>query len=125
MHRGPKTVRERGARALQNLRMDFLMLLAGNRRVVLEVDGIQHSQWWHRARQREVRGDHGLASTEPPTGVADESRPAAPGPGDQMGRCGGMPWSREPPTVASAASVGKIFYQSQIAFNAMTSRHVV
>jgi very-short-patch-repair endonuclease len=42
VHWDPKTVRERGARALQNLRMDFLMLLPGNRRVVLEVDGIQH-----------------------------------------------------------------------------------
>ncbi|WP_329374793.1 hypothetical protein [Streptomyces sp. NBC_01483] len=29
-------------RALQNLRMDFLMLLPGNQRVVLEVDGMQH-----------------------------------------------------------------------------------
>ncbi|MFE7393215.1 hypothetical protein [Streptomyces sp. NPDC057582] len=34
--------RERGERAQQNLRMDFLMLLPGNRRVVLEVDGMQH-----------------------------------------------------------------------------------
>ncbi|CAL9673558.1 hypothetical protein SUDANB15_07591 (plasmid) [Streptomyces sp. enrichment culture] len=42
VHWDPKTIRERGARALQNLRMDFLMLLPGNRRVVLEVDGIQH-----------------------------------------------------------------------------------
>ncbi|WP_234329678.1 hypothetical protein [Streptomyces viridochromogenes] len=42
VHWDPKTVRERGARALQNLRMDFLMLLQGNRRVVLEVDGMQH-----------------------------------------------------------------------------------
>ncbi|MFF3566104.1 hypothetical protein ACFYXS_39380 [Streptomyces sp. NPDC002574] len=42
MHWGPKTVRERGHNALQNLRMDFLMLLPGSRRVVLEVDGSQH-----------------------------------------------------------------------------------
>ncbi|MFJ9729707.1 hypothetical protein ACIRP3_44050 [Streptomyces sp. NPDC101209] len=42
LHWDPKTVRERGAAALQNLRMDFLMLLPGNRRVVLEVDGMQH-----------------------------------------------------------------------------------
>ncbi|MFC9609072.1 hypothetical protein ACFTTN_37370 [Streptomyces niveus] len=42
MHWDPKTIRERGERAQQNLRMDFLMLLPGNRRVVLEVDGIQH-----------------------------------------------------------------------------------
>ncbi|WP_069764873.1 hypothetical protein [Streptomyces sp. LUP47B] len=42
VHWDPRTVRERGALALQNLRMDFLMLLPGNRRVVLEVDGMQH-----------------------------------------------------------------------------------
>ncbi|ALO91234.1 hypothetical protein SHL15_0017 [Streptomyces hygroscopicus subsp. limoneus] len=27
---------------MQNLRMDFLMLLPGSRRVILEVDGMQH-----------------------------------------------------------------------------------
>ncbi|WP_329235388.1 hypothetical protein [Streptomyces canus] len=42
VHWDPRTVRERGALALQNLRMDFLMLLPGTRRVVLEVDGMQH-----------------------------------------------------------------------------------
>ncbi|WP_326581590.1 hypothetical protein OIE69_44620 (plasmid) [Actinacidiphila glaucinigra] len=42
MHWDHKTVRERGENALQNLRMDFLMLLPGGRRVVLEVDGSQH-----------------------------------------------------------------------------------
>ncbi|MET8682205.1 hypothetical protein ABZW18_32690 [Streptomyces sp. NPDC004647] len=42
VHWDPKTVRERGVRALQNLRMDFLMLLPGSKRVVLEVDGMQH-----------------------------------------------------------------------------------
>ena len=42
MHWDHKTVRERGENALQNLRMDFLMLLPGDRRVVLEVDGSQH-----------------------------------------------------------------------------------
>ncbi|WP_189594535.1 hypothetical protein [Streptomyces massasporeus] len=42
LHWDPKTLRERGAHAMQNLRMDFLMLLPGNRRVVLEVDGMQH-----------------------------------------------------------------------------------
>ncbi|WP_217197996.1 hypothetical protein [Streptomyces buecherae] len=42
LHWDPKTLRERGAQAMQNLRMDFLMLLPGNRRVVLEVDGMQH-----------------------------------------------------------------------------------
>jgi very-short-patch-repair endonuclease len=42
LHWDPKTVRERGVHAMQNLRMDFLMLLPGSRRVVLEVDGMQH-----------------------------------------------------------------------------------
>ncbi|MFJ9034452.1 hypothetical protein ACIRQP_39620 [Streptomyces sp. NPDC102274] len=42
VHWDPKTIRERGELAQQNLRMDFLMLLSGNRRVVLEVDGMQH-----------------------------------------------------------------------------------
>jgi very-short-patch-repair endonuclease len=42
LHWDPKTLRERGLHAMQNLRMDFLMLLPGNRRVVLEVDGMQH-----------------------------------------------------------------------------------
>ncbi|AEM88743.1 hypothetical protein [Streptomyces violaceusniger] len=42
VHWDPKSIRERGERAQQNLRMDFLMLLPGNRRVVLEVDGMQH-----------------------------------------------------------------------------------
>ncbi|MFJ3825586.1 hypothetical protein [Streptomyces nodosus] len=42
LHWDPKTLRQRGAHAMQNLRMDFLMLLPGIRRVVLEVDGMQH-----------------------------------------------------------------------------------
>ncbi|MZE76723.1 hypothetical protein [Streptomyces xinghaiensis] len=42
LHWDPKTLRERGAHVMQNLRMDFLMLLPGTRRVVLEVDGMQH-----------------------------------------------------------------------------------
>ncbi|MFF3467598.1 hypothetical protein [Streptomyces sp. NPDC002619] len=42
VHWDHKTVRQRGVHALQNLRMDFLMLLPGNRRMVLEVDGMQH-----------------------------------------------------------------------------------
>ncbi|MFI1808383.1 hypothetical protein ACH415_32750 [Streptomyces californicus] len=42
LHWDPKNLRQRGAHAMQNLRMDFLMLLPGNRRVVLEVDGMQH-----------------------------------------------------------------------------------
>ncbi|MCX4784341.1 hypothetical protein [Streptomyces sp. NBC_01264] len=42
LHWDPKTLRQRGAPAMPNLRMDFLMLLPGTRRVVLEVDGMQH-----------------------------------------------------------------------------------
>lgn len=38
----PQTVKVRGARALLNLRMDFLMLMPGGHRVVIEVDGIHH-----------------------------------------------------------------------------------
>ena len=38
----PRTVRERGVQAMQNLPLDFLMLLPGSRRRVLEVDGGQH-----------------------------------------------------------------------------------
>lgn len=37
-----KTIEERGAEALKNLRMDFLMLLPGMTRIVIEVDGRQH-----------------------------------------------------------------------------------
>ena len=42
LHWDPKTVRERGAEALLNQRMDFLLLLPGGIRVVVEVDGQQH-----------------------------------------------------------------------------------
>ncbi len=42
LHWDPKTVSQRGAQALLTHRMDFLMLLPGGGRVVLEVDGIQH-----------------------------------------------------------------------------------
>jgi len=42
LHWDPKTVRERGAAALLRFRMDFLLLLPGGRRVVLEVDGKTH-----------------------------------------------------------------------------------
>ncbi len=42
LHWDPKTVRERGTAALARFRMDFLMLLSGNARVVIEVDGKQH-----------------------------------------------------------------------------------
>jgi hypothetical protein len=37
-----KTIHERGVEALPNLRMDFLMLLPGFVRVVIEIDGQQH-----------------------------------------------------------------------------------
>lgn len=42
LHWDPKTVRERGAETLLRFRMDFLLLLPGGRRVVLEVDGKTH-----------------------------------------------------------------------------------
>jgi hypothetical protein len=42
LHWDPKTVRERGADALLRFRMDFLMLLPNNVRVVIEVDGKHH-----------------------------------------------------------------------------------
>lgn len=42
LHWDPKTVAERGAQALARFRMDFLLLLAGGVRVVVEVDGQHH-----------------------------------------------------------------------------------
>jgi very-short-patch-repair endonuclease len=42
LHWDPKTVRERGDRALPRFRMDFLLLLPGGYRVVIEVDGKHH-----------------------------------------------------------------------------------
>lgn len=42
LHWDPKTVRQRGPEALLRFRMDFLLLLPGGQRVVLEVDGRQH-----------------------------------------------------------------------------------
>ncbi len=42
LHWDPQTLKERGARAMLNLRMDFLMLLPGGHRIVLEVDGRHH-----------------------------------------------------------------------------------
>jgi hypothetical protein len=42
LHWDPKTVAERGADALARFRMDFLMLLPGSARVVIEVDGMHH-----------------------------------------------------------------------------------
>ncbi|PHV32765.1 hypothetical protein P9875_12365 [Janthinobacterium rivuli] len=42
LHWDPKTVAQRGVHALLNHRMDFLLLLPGGARVVIEVDGVQH-----------------------------------------------------------------------------------
>ena len=42
LHWDPKTVAQRGAKALLNHRMDFLMLLPAGVRVVIEIDGMQH-----------------------------------------------------------------------------------
>jgi very-short-patch-repair endonuclease len=42
LHWDPRTVRQRGASALPRSRMDFLLLLPHNVRIVIEVDGKQH-----------------------------------------------------------------------------------
>lgn len=42
LHWDPKTVQERGPDALARFRMDFLLLMPGNGRVVVEVDGREH-----------------------------------------------------------------------------------
>ncbi|WP_242515368.1 hypothetical protein [Sorangium cellulosum] len=42
LHWDPKTVRERGPDALARFRMDFLLLLPANVRIVIEVDGKSH-----------------------------------------------------------------------------------
>ena len=42
LHWDPKTIRARGVHALLNHRMDFLIFLPHDRRIVLEVDGMQH-----------------------------------------------------------------------------------
>jgi len=42
LHWDPKTVKQRGPRALLTHRMDFLMLMPGGGRVIIEVDGQQH-----------------------------------------------------------------------------------
>ncbi|MER6589674.1 AbiJ-related protein [Micromonospora chalcea] len=42
LHWDPLLLKERGAEAMVNLRMDFLMLLPRGHRIVLEVDGKQH-----------------------------------------------------------------------------------
>lgn len=42
LHWDHQTIRQRRERAQQHIRMDFLLLLPGRKRVVLEVDGSQH-----------------------------------------------------------------------------------
>jgi hypothetical protein len=42
LHWDPQTVKARGVKAMLNLSMDFLMLLPGGHRIVLEVDGRHH-----------------------------------------------------------------------------------
>jgi very-short-patch-repair endonuclease len=42
LHWDPRTVQKRGQDALLRFRMDFLMLLPGSIRVVIEVDGRHH-----------------------------------------------------------------------------------
>jgi very-short-patch-repair endonuclease len=42
LHWDPRTLKARGVHAMMNLRMDFLMLLPGGHRIVLEVDGMHH-----------------------------------------------------------------------------------
>lgn len=61
----PKTISERGAQALLNHRMDFLMLFPDGGRVVIEIDGIQHyADGMHRASRSKyadlVAGDRSL-----------------------------------------------------------------
>ncbi len=64
LHWDPKTVRERGPKALLRFRMDFLLLLPHGQRVVLEVDGSHHFSTGGRpdaARYAEsMRGDRDL-----------------------------------------------------------------
>ncbi|MFG2041979.1 hypothetical protein [Dactylosporangium sp. NPDC048998] len=64
LHWDPKTVQERGVNAMRNLRMDFLMLLPGGHRIVLEVDGKHHYATGDRADPAvyaaTMRGDRDL-----------------------------------------------------------------
>jgi very-short-patch-repair endonuclease len=72
VHWDPKTMHARGDTAMTHHRMDFLLLLPGGHRVVLEVDGIQHyssaqtTDGWRNAKAdrkeyaRTVRGDRDL-----------------------------------------------------------------
>jgi len=64
LHRDPQTIKERGARAMLDLRMDFLMLPPGGYRIVLEVDGKHHYATGTQADPdvyaTTMRGDRGL-----------------------------------------------------------------
>jgi very-short-patch-repair endonuclease len=65
LHWDPKTVHERGPKALTRFRMDFLMLLPGETRIVIEVDGLRHYTNEQGAGDAEryaamVRGDRDL-----------------------------------------------------------------
>ncbi|EOT02223.2 hypothetical protein P354_21420 [Streptomyces noursei PD-1] len=59
LHWDHKTVRQRGPQALTRFRMDFLLLLPHNRRVVLEVDGAHHYESGN-AYAATVHGDRDL-----------------------------------------------------------------
>jgi hypothetical protein len=58
----PQTVKARGAAALLNLRMDFLLLVPGGGRIVLEVDGRTHY-----ATEKELSPGQKLWIADPPT----------------------------------------------------------
>lgn len=72
VHWDPKSIGARGDAAMTHHRMDFLLLLPGGHRVVLEVDGVQHyssadaANGWRDAKAdrqeyaRTVRGDRDL-----------------------------------------------------------------
>ncbi|MFE0147839.1 hypothetical protein ACFWY5_11870 [Nonomuraea sp. NPDC059007] len=64
LHWDPKTVEQRGRDALLHLRMDFLLLMPHNCRVVLEVDGSQHYATAGRPDRHkyaaQMRGDRNL-----------------------------------------------------------------
>ncbi|MFE7369533.1 AbiJ-related protein [Streptomyces anulatus] len=59
LHWDHKTVQQRGVQALTNHRMDFLLLLPNNHRVVLEIDG-RHHYANSEAYEKTVRGDRSL-----------------------------------------------------------------
>ncbi|GIG63489.1 hypothetical protein Lfu02_78610 [Longispora fulva] len=64
LHWDPYTAKARGAKTMRNLRMDFLMLLPGGHRIVLEVDGRNHDAESGRAEPtiyaKTMRGDREL-----------------------------------------------------------------